>query len=509
MHGSRRRPARRRRLAGLAAAGAVALVGVTYLVAAGHGPAAGPGRATSGRRTYADLAAQATRTLEQRYYAGAGKWNVCLPRICGTGNLDWGTDSLTYALYLHWTITGDRRVPAMMNALTGTAYNYSPAVYSSSDVPAWDAIADVREYQVTGNPTAIAKAEAAFRYLAVDKASSFERGACPSIDYQLPGGLPTMLKTLESGSNFVKAALLLYQVTKYHGYLKAAESQYAAIRRYYLSPGVPLYTVYVFDNGKVCSQAPARYFGSVNGNMIWAGYDLARLTGRNAYLDQAIATAKAVQQHLGDATGVYADLQAENDVSEPLIEAMFDLARFSHQAFARDWLLRAASAAGSDVNASGAYGRFFDGPPPRAPATDWQVNGGLTLAVAAGALDPRGRPAAPGFWTHAVFVHHDLRLIAVPVRFTFTGRAVAIIGTIGEHCCESGHARVYIDGTQTFDQTGIWQNKSSSSKSLPGTVLFAWRWPAPGTHTIEIRAGIGNTKEGTAFFHMNGYYLVR
>jgi hypothetical protein len=287
-----------------------------------------------------------------------------------------------------------------------------------------------------------------------------------------------MLKTLESGSNFVKAALLLYQVTRYHGYLKAAESQYAAIRNSYLSPGVPLYTVYVFDNGKVCSQAPARYFGSVNGNMIWAGYDLARITGRHTYLDQAIATVKAV-------------------------------ARFSHQAFARDWLLKAASAAGSDINASGAYGRFFDGPPPRAPATDWQVDGGLTLAVAAGAFDPRGRPATPGFWAHAVFVHHDLRLIAAPVRFTFTGRAIAIIGTIGEHCCESGQARVYIDGTQTFDQTGIWQNKSSSSKSLPGTVLFTWRWPAPGTHTIEIRAGIGNTKEGTAFFHMTGYYLVR
>jgi hypothetical protein len=67
MHGNRRRPARRRRLVGLAAAGAVALVGVTYLVAAGHGPAGRPGRATSGRPTYADLGAQATRTLEQRY----------------------------------------------------------------------------------------------------------------------------------------------------------------------------------------------------------------------------------------------------------------------------------------------------------------------------------------------------------------------------------------------------------------------------------------------------------
>ena len=496
-------PGQRLRLAALACVLAVVLAaGVTYLIAgAGRGP--GP------RPTYAALAAQASATLEQRYYDGAGKWNICLPRRCGVGNIDWGADSMTYALYLHWIITGDRHVRPIMNALTSTAYPWPPGAYSSSDVPAWDAIADVREYQVTGNPNAMAKAEAAFRFVATDKAASFQAGACPGIQYQLPGGQPTMLKTLESGSNYVKAALLLYQVTKYRGYLRAAEAQYAAIRRYYLSPGVPLYTVYVFDNGSACAQAPARYFGSVNGNMIWAGYDLARATGRHAYLDQAIATAKAAAQHLGDATGVYADLQAENDVGEPLIEAMYDLARFSHQAFARAWLLRAASAAASGVNSAGAYGRFFDGPPPRAPVTVWQVNGGLTLELAAGALDPHGRPAGPAFWAHAVFVHHDLRLASLPVGFTFTGRAVAIIGTIGEHCCESGHARLYIDGTQTFDQTGIWQNKSSSGKSLPGTVLFAWRWPVPGRHTIQIRAGLANTKEGTSFFHMTGYYLVR
>ena len=506
MLGNRGRAPRRRRRAALAAvlalALALALAGASLLIAGG-------GRAARVRPTYAALAAGATATLEQRYYDGAGKWNICLPRKCGAGNIDWGADSMTYALYLHWTVTGDRRVRPIMNALTSTAYPWSPDVYSSSDVPAWDAIADVREYQVTGNPAAIAKSEAAFRYVAAGKVTSFQTGACPSIQYQLPHGQPTMLKTLESGSNYVKAALLLYQITRYHGYLQAAAAQYAAIRRYYLSPGVPLYTVYVFDNGSACTQAPARYYASVNGNMIWAGYDLARVTGRSVYLDQAIATAKAAAQHLGDATGVYADLQAENDVSEPLIEAMYDLARFSHQAFARDWLLRAASAAASDVNSAGAYGRFFDGPPPRAPATVWQVNGGLTLALAAGALDPHGRPAGPGFWAHAVFVHHDLRLAAIPVQFTFTGRAVAIIGTIGEHCCEPGHAEVFIDGTQTFDQTGIWQNKSSSNRSLPGSVLFAWRWPAPGTHTIQIRAGFPNTKEGPSFFHMTGYYLVK
>jgi hypothetical protein len=40
-------------------------------------------------------------------------------------------------------------------------------------------------------------------------------------------------------------------------------------------------------------------------------------------------------------------------------------------------------------------------------------------------------------------------------------------------------------------------------------VLFAWRWPRPGQHTIEISPGLPNGKEGTSFFHMTGYYVVR
>ena len=272
---------------------------------------------------------------------------------------------------------------------------------------------------------------------------------------------------------------------------------------------MPLYTVYVFDNGSACTQVPGRYFGSVNGNMIWAGLYLARATGDASYLGQAVATARAVTRHLGDATGVYADPQAENDVTEPLIEAMYDMATAGRQGFARYWLLAAASAAASDLTVSGTYGRFFGGPPPRAPVTAWQVNGGLTLALAAAALDPRGRPADPGFWRHATFVRHDLRLAGRPVQFTFTGRAVAIIGTIGEVCCQPGHAQVFIDGTQTYDQTGIWQNKSSSGRSLPDSVLFAWRWPTPGRHTVQIRPGVPNAKEGGPFFHMAGYEVVR
>jgi len=480
--------------------------GTANLTAAG-GEAARAEYATQ-PATYAALAASAVSVLEHGYYAGAGLWNMCLPARCHRKNFDWGADSLTYALYLHWQLTHDRRVRPIMRALARTAARYGPAGYGWSDVPEWDAIADIREYQVTGDPAALAKAKAAFAV--VDRTAGFASGACPSVDYQRPNGGPDRLKTLETDSNYIKAALLLYQVTRDPAYLAKAESKYAAVRIYFLGAGYPLYTVYVFDNGSRCARLPHRYYASVNGNMIWAGVELAAATGQQGYLVEAEATARSVVAAMGDARGVYADLQAENDVSEPLVEAMYLLATADHQLFARRWLLRAASAAAADRTGLGTYGRFFDGPPPRSPVTAWQGNGGLALMIAAAKLDPLGRPADPDYWRRAVFVSDNQRLRAGgAVRVTFTGRAIAIIGTIGELCCQPGHARLFIDGTQSFDRTGIWQDKSSSGLRLPGSVLFAWRWATRGRHVITFRPARFNAKEGGTFFHMTGYLLVR
>jgi hypothetical protein len=482
---------------------------------AGQAPAAGPAKPPSaqarpagalGGRTYAALGRGALRTLEREYYNGKGRWNMCVPRRCSPVNRDWGADSLTYVLYLHWVLTRDPGVKPIMNALTAT----SPSGHSGlSDVPLWDSIAAAREYQVTGNPAALRKAVSYFGYVAGNASRLFALGACPSVLYQWANGGSTQLKTLETGANYIKAALLLYQVTHQHQYLAQAEDQYQAVRQYFLSPGVPLYTVYLFDNGSTCQQVPALYYASVNGTMIWDGYTLAQVTGDSTYLGEAIATARAVATHLSDATGVYADLQAENDVAEPLVEAMYDLAAYAHQSFAARWLLGAASASAASAAHTGAYGRFFDGPPSPAPVTAWQANGGLALALVAAALDPGGRPARLGFWAGARFVADDLAMTSGRVQFTFTGRAVAIIGTIGEQCCAYGHAQVVIDGTQTFDQTGIWQNKSSSGVKLADSVLFAWRWPGPGRHTIEVTPAAPNAKQGGSFFHMTGYYVVK
>src|SRR5260221_7471934 len=120
----------------------------------------------------------------------------------------------------------------------------------------------------------------------------------------------------------------------------------------------------MFDSGSACTLLPGRYFASVNGNMIWDGQALAAATGERRYLSQAVATARAVQAHLSDGAGIFADLQADNDIVGPLIEAMYSLATTGHQAFAARWLLANASAAGAAGNVLGGVGGVFCAPPP-------------------------------------------------------------------------------------------------------------------------------------------------
>ncbi len=467
-----------------------------------------PWRFTASRGDYTQRATTSIRLLEHAFYNGSGLWHMCVPVVCNTKNRDWGADSLTYVLYLRWLLTSDRSVPPLMRTLAATAPYWKPSDSGSSDTVMWDAVADIRDYQVTGSRLALAKAEAAFKWENSDKAALFAAGACPGIDYQWPDGRHGFLKTLETASNYLKAAILLYQVTGRRLYLLRAKATYDQVRDYFMASRVPLYTVYVFDNDVTCRPVPGNYFASVNGNMIWAGAALATITGHRGYLGNAIATAKAVQADLSDADGVFADMQADNDVVEPLVEAMYDLATTYRQAFAARWLMVNASAAAADTNAAGESGRFFDGPPPSTIATAWQVNGGAALAQVAGALDPRGRPADPGFWLRAHFVADAQTLTGTSLRIPFTGRAIAIFGIVGDGCCSAGHARVFVDGTQTFNRTGIWQNMTAPSVAQPNQVLFAWRWPSAGRHVITIRPGVYDREEGGSFFSMAGYLVV-
>lgn len=374
----------------------------------------------------------------------------------------------------------------------------------------WDAVTLGHEYEATGraNLSILLKELAAFHVVDGADPSIYYSGACPSIPYQVPGGGSNDLKTLESGSNYIKAALLLYRFTQDRSYLRKAETAYNAARQYFLDAVLPLYTVYVFDTGKSCYQVPGRFFASVNGNMIDNGLQLAQDTGEQAYRIEALATAQAVATYLSDARGVFADLQAENDIVEPLIAAMVEIATGAHQAFARTWMLAAASASASSLKPDGTYSRFFDGPPQVGTSTAWQSNGGYALAVAAAGLDPNGTPATTSAWAWAGSFPLSITTASLPVSITFTGTGIALIGTLGERCCQAGHARVLIDGTEPVDTTGIWQNKSSSGISIRNTVLFAWRWPTAGRHTIQIQPGIYNAKEGGSFIDIQSYVVT-
>jgi hypothetical protein len=456
--------------------------------------------------TFAAAGKRAEDTLLNVWYAGDGQWQICDGPDCGKWNRDWGADALTNALYLRWTDTRDKRIANTLKALISTSPLYGKPCDSRpcgwSDVPAWDAIASLREYEVTRDGRGLDKAKAAFAY--VEDAKVFGVGACPDINYQQPEGEANRLKTLETDSNMIKAALLLYRATKSRAYLTSAKRHYAAVRKRFLDPEVQLYSVYVFDDGKTCTQVPHRFFASANGNMIWNGHALWRATRDVAYLVEATKTARAVDELLSDPSGIFADLQAENDIVEPLVEGMYVLARNPELEFARRWIIRNAAAALSARNDRGSFGRFFNGPAPTTITSQWQVNGGLALQIAAAVLAPKVRASTDRWRGRRVVVHE---VTTLPASVTIDGSAVAFLGTLGEHCCEAGHARVFVDGVETFNGIGIWQNKSSSGRSIPKTVLFAWRWPKAGTHTIRFEAGLQNGKEGGSFLHLQGYLV--
>jgi hypothetical protein len=464
--------------------------------------------------TFRELGDDAARALTTRWYDGAGRWRTCLDPSCGVGNADWGSDSLTGVLYERWLVTRDAGLVPVFRALLNTEPRYGdcrrPRCTSWSDVPMWDAVAAVRTYDVTLDARALDRAEAAYRHVA--RSDVFARGACPDIDYQRPHAESGGLKTAETGANAALAAALLAEtiphadVARRAMYHDDAQRRYDAVRRRFFDRSAQLYTVYVFDDGRTCGPLPHRFFASVNGAMIEAGLSLYELTGISRYAEEARATARAIRA-LDDGHGIFADLQAENDVVEPLVLAMLLLAR-DGDAFARDWILRNAAAAAHARRADdGAYGRFFDGPPPSGIATAWQTNGGLAIEIAAAALAPDARAEADDPWTGAQ--SRDVALTTLPARLRFTGSGVALFGTLGERCCEPGRARVLIDGRETFDRTGIWQNKSSAGRALPDTVLFAWRWRTSGPHELRFEPDAPNAKEGGAFLDTRRATILR
>ena len=452
-------------------------------------------------QTFREFGDDAVAALAARFYAGGGRWRACLDPSCGAGNVDWGSDSLTGVLYERWLATRDAGMLPMFRELEQTEPRYgpcrAPGCTNWSDIPMWDAVAALRTYDVTHDAIALANAEAAYR--AVAASDVYARGACPELDYQRPHAESGGLKTLETGANATLAGAMLAERTHDRAYLNDAKRRYDTVRRWFLDPDMPLYTVYVFDDAHACRALPHRFFASVNGVMIDAGLTLTRTSGEARYAREARATAHAIRA-LDDDRGIFTDLQAENDIVEPLVLAMFELSR-SGDAFAREWIVRNAAAAAHARRADGAYGRFFDGPPPAGIVTAWQANGGLALMIAAAALAPDGRPESGDPWATAT--SERTSLTALPATLRFTGSGIAVIGTLGERCCELGRARVTIDGNETFDRTGIWQNKSSSGRPLPDSVLFAWRWPQSGEHELRFEPDVPNAKEGGPFLHVS------
>ena len=432
--------------------------------------------------TFSAAAAQAQSTLMQVFYAGNGSWRECNTLDCRATNSDWGADSATYALHLRWITTQDPSIRFTMSQLLKNGPRYGQPCSTSpcpawSDTPAWDAVAFMREAQVLGgDQQAIAKAKAALRY--AEQSKAFASGACAGVPYQQAQPGNSQIKTLETDANLTKADLLVYGATHERAYLNDALMRYGDDRTWFLDREAGLYTVHVIDDGTQCRQTPDRFFASVNGDMLVSGLELWRYTGQQHFFDEAVATAQSVDRNLSDSRGIFVDLQGENDVVEPLVEAMYDLASEEDVAFARAWILRNAAAAFSARGTDGTFSRLFDGPAQPAVSI-WESNGGIALEIAAGALSPLGIAASDG-WNGGANIGQTITKL--PATIVFNGAGIALSGTISK-LCTSGHVHVFIDSVETFDRTGLWQNYSMPDGD---SIFFAWRWTSRGLHVIRL-----------------------
>lgn len=483
----------------IARRGAYALALGLYLLWAGDTVSAAP------LDTFAQAAEQAQATLMQVFYIGNGSWRECNSGDCRSSDSDWGADSATYSLYLRWMTTRDSSIGDMMTPLLANAPQYGDPCSAApcpawSDTPAWDAVAFMREAQVLGDDAqAIARAKRALRYAETSKA--FAGGACSGVPYQQAQPNVSQVKTLETDANLAKADLLVYGLTHERAYLSDALTRYGDDRTWFYDRQAGLYTVHVIDDGEQCRQVQDRFFASINGDMIWNGLRLWRYTAQRHFFDEALTTAEAVDTNLSDSRRVFVDLQGENDVVEPLVESMYDLASQENVAFAREWIVRNAAAALSARGPDGTFSRLFDGP-AQSTTSIWESNGGIALELAAGALDPFGHASASDAWNGGLDIGQTIARI--PATIVFTGSGIALSGTIGK-LCTSGHVHVFIDGVETFDRTGLWQNYSMPAGD---SVFFAWRWRVPGRHVIRLEPA-NDSQAGLQVLHLNAVVLGR
>ncbi len=456
-------------------------------------------------KTFGDNGKASTAALQQLWFAD-GAWKLCLAAGCPSAKSGLGADTLTYNAYFGWKPQHDTSYLPLLDKIGAAIPRFAtPCVDAScrvpSDAPMWDAVALLRAYD--GNEQAspyMNEAKAALD--AFDRSSAYFGGACPDIAYQEPFGGKSKLKSLASESAYAKAALLVFHFTNGAGdksYLDRAERRYLAARKRFFDPKAGLYTAYVVDDGKHCTQIPRRFLAGVNGNMIYAAYLLGTNNRGDAYRAQAIDTARVAATKLSDARGVLANLEDENDSADPLVEAMYVMAFYWTQDFARDWILRNATAAEGARTASGSFGRFFDGPAPEDGTTAWQTSGGFAVTLAAQALQTGDVPSPEPGWGAAKFVPFEVRKL--PQAIQFTGSGIALRGTLGDPCCPAG-ARVFVDGVETFDHTGIQQANSPAGK-FPNAVLFAWQWPQAGKH--EIRLYPNSAADAQRSLHLTGF----
>lgn len=173
----------------------VAMLTVMLLALANGAPRSGQAPAAQARSaTFAAAGGLAMRTLLHTYYSGVGSWRACDAAGCAIGDADWGDDSLTAIVAMREARTHDPRWLGVLAALAHKARTYpAPCRQAAnctmlSDEPEWDAVALAQEYLATRDPATLAKAKAAYNFVA--QSHVYSQGACPRSRTRRPAADP-------------------------------------------------------------------------------------------------------------------------------------------------------------------------------------------------------------------------------------------------------------------------------------------------------------------------------
>jgi uncharacterized protein YyaL (SSP411 family) len=205
--------------------------------------------------------------------------------------------------------TGAPQPPAFESAL-GPPLGSGGATYYDDN--AWVTLDLLHQYQLDQDPAALHLAEQTFSFIETGWSTN-SSAPCRGGVYWIDSASSTQRNTSSTASS-AEAAVELYQVSGTSSYLTWAELMYHWVNQCLAVPAgnanVGLYYDHVNSNGTINTAV----WSYNQGSMIGAGVLLAKATGNNFYLQNAIKTAHAALSFFGTGTELVTQGPAFNGI---------------------------------------------------------------------------------------------------------------------------------------------------------------------------------------------------